>query len=127
MEHVASVMLVDDDEEIRDTITGVLEAEGYTVIGVENGRKALDLLEKKKRPCVVLLDLQMPVMSGWDFLKAVNGMREMEGLPIVVVTSYSEKADGARRTIKKPLDVKQLISAVAEFCCCDPRARGTAH
>jgi CheY-like chemotaxis protein len=117
-------MVVDDDSDIREAITGVLEAEGYTVLSVENGERALQLLEKGQRPCVVLLDLMMPVMSGWDFMKAVNRQRDLDDMPIVVVSAFSEQgAPGARRTLKKPLDVEQLLKAVAEFCCCEPRPR----
>jgi CheY-like chemotaxis protein len=123
VDHFASVLVVDDDDEIRDAICGVLEAEGYTTMIAENGERALRAIDNGRRPCVVLLDLMMPVMNGWDFMRAVAAKRDLDDLPVVVVSAYSEKpAPGAKRILKKPLDVKQLLAAVREFCCCAPKA-----
>src|SRR5882724_3555822 len=106
--HFASVMVVDDNADIREAICGVLEAEGYTALSVEHGQQALDLIDQGRRPCVVLLDLMMPVMSGWEFMKAVNQKHDLDDLPIVVVSAFSEQpAEGARRVLKKPLDIDQ--------------------
>jgi CheY-like chemotaxis protein len=121
-DHFASVLVVDDDDEIRDAICGVLEAEGFTTMVAENGEIALRKMDKGRRPCVVLLDLMMPVMSGWDFMREVAGKKDLDDLPVVVVSAYTEQhATGAKRTLKKPLDVKQLLGAVREFCCCSPK------
>ena len=120
-EHFASVLVVDDDDDIRDAICGVLEAEGYTTLSAENGEVALEAMGRGRRPCVVLLDLMMPVMNGWDFMRAVSQKHDLDDLPVVVVSAYSETAPGAKRVLKKPLDVKQLLAAVREFCCCMPK------
>src|SRR5579862_4602951 len=63
----SGILIVDDDPDIRDSLKEVLEDEGYEVNGVANGREALDYLRKSPRPCVILLDLMMPVMDGWQF------------------------------------------------------------
>ncbi len=116
--------MVDDDEDIREAICGVLQAEGYTTLVAENGERALEVIDRGRRPCVVLLDLMMPVMSGWEFMKAVTGKDEFDDLPVVVVSAFSDlPALGARRVLKKPLDVEQLLAAVAEYCCCSPLPR----
>ena len=126
-EHSASVLLVEDDEDIRDAVSAVLEAEGYRVLTAGNGDEALRVLEKG-RPCVVLLDLMMPVMTGWDFLDEVKKSRRYDDLPVVVVSAYSErKAEGVRRVLKKPLDVNQLLLAVADYCCCPPKPAVVQH
>ena len=126
-EHFASVLLVEDDKDIREAVSAVLEAEGYTVLLAGNGKEALAILDRGQ-PCVVLLDLMMPVMSGWDFMDEVKKSKRLEDIPVVVVSAYSErKAEGVRRVLKKPLDVGQLLSAVAEYCCCPPRAAEVQH
>ena len=126
-EHSASVLLVEDDKDIRDAVSAVLEAEGYTVITAGNGQEALAALERGQ-PCVVLLDLMMPVMNGWDFMEEVKKSRRLADLPVVVVSAYSErKAEGVRRVLKKPLDVNQLLAAVADYCCCPPKPAVVQH
>jgi len=125
--HFASVLLVEDDADIREAVSAVLEAEGYTVLTAENGEQALAILERGQ-PCVVLLDLMLPVMSGWEFMKVVKGNRRFDDLPVVVVSAYTERmAEGVRRVLKKPLDVAQLLGAVAEYCCCPPKAAHVHH
>jgi CheY-like chemotaxis protein len=126
-EHSASVLLVEDDRDIRDAVSAVLEAEGYTVLTAGNGQEALAILERGL-PCVVLLDLMMPIMNGWDFMAEVKKRRGLDDLPVVVVSAYSErKAEGVRRVLKKPLDVSQLLTAVADYCCCPPKPAVVQH
>jgi CheY-like chemotaxis protein len=125
--HFASVLLVEDDFDIREAVSAVLEAEGYTVLTAGNGEEALAILERGQ-PCVVLLDLMMPVMSGWDFMDVVRKNQRLEDMPVVVVSAYSErKAEGVRRVLKKPLDVNQLLAAVADYCCCPPKPALVQH
>ena len=126
-DHFASVLLVEDDADIREAVSSVLEAEGYTVLTAENGEQALAILDRGQ-PCVVLLDLMMPVMSGWEFMNVVKQNRRLDDMPVVVVSAYSErKAEGVRRVLKKPLDVNQLLAAVSEYCCCPPKPAHVQH
>jgi CheY-like chemotaxis protein len=126
-DHFASVLLVEDDADIREAVSSVLEAEGYTVLTAENGAQALAILERGQ-PCVVLLDLMMPVMSGWEFMRIVKENQRLVDMPVVVVSAYSErKAEGVRRVLKKPLDVNKLLAAVAEYCCCPPKPASIQH
>ena len=74
-ETCSGILIVDDDPDIRDSLKEVLEDEGYEVNGVANGREALDYLRKSPRPCVILLDLMMPVMDGWQFRKEQKQIR----------------------------------------------------
>ena len=105
----------------------MLEAEGYVVLTAENGEEALGVLARGQ-PCVVLLDLMMPVMNGWDFMSAMKEDRRLEDIPVVVCSAYTERpAKGARRVLKKPLDVNKLLAAVAEYCCCPPRPAHVHH
>jgi CheY-like chemotaxis protein len=94
----------------------------------ENGEVALRKMDKGRRPCVVLLDLMMPVMNGPDFMREVAGKKDLDELPVVVLSAYTEPSNlGAKRTLKKPLDVKQLLGAVREFCCCAPKPPHTRN
>jgi len=126
-QHSASVLLVEDDKDIREAVSAVLEAEGYTVLTAGNGKEALEALDRGQ-PCVVLLDLMMPVMDGWTFLAEVRKSRRLQDLPVVVVSAYSERrAEGVKRVLKKPLDVNQLLAAVADYCCCPPKPAVVQH
>jgi CheY-like chemotaxis protein len=125
--HFASVLVVEDDRDIREAVSAMLESEGYTVLTAENGEQALQILAKGQ-PCVVLLDLMMPIMNGWDFMRAVKTDHNLDDMPVVVVSAYSEKpAEGVRRVLKKPLDVDKLLDAVAQYCCCPPRPAHVQH
>jgi CheY-like chemotaxis protein len=70
----------------------------------------------------------MPVMNGWEFMETVRKSTRFDDMPVVVVSAYSERpAPGVRRTLKKPLDVDQLLGAVQEYCCCRPGAVKVQH
>src|SRR5579862_5437445 len=81
-----TVLVVDDDVEIRETLTSLLQHEGYSVLRAENGVQALDQL-RRLHPDVVLLDLMMPVMSGWEVIEELEESGEMGRVPIVVVSA----------------------------------------
>src|SRR5205814_8831977 len=83
------ILVVDDDPDIRDSLREVLEDEGYDVSCVGNGREALDHLKAASpRPCVILLDLMMPVMDGWQFRREQKKLEpELANIPLVVITA----------------------------------------
>ena len=94
----SGILVVDDDPDIRDSLREVLEDEGYGTSCVANGREALDFLRSGKRPCVILLDLMMPVMDGWQFLEeqkrdpalaAIPVLNEMSHLPVILDPSHA--------------------------------------
>jgi CheY-like chemotaxis protein len=85
-------MVVDDDEAIRRTIAEVLSEEGYAVKEAANGREALDLLRAGTRPCLLLLDLMMPVLDGWGFRQEQERDPEIASVPVVIVTRPSRSA-----------------------------------
>lgn len=121
------MLVVEDDRDIREAVAAMLEAEGYVVLTAGNGDEALKVLAKGL-PCVVLLDLMMPVMNGWDFMKAMGEDKRLEDIPVVVCSAYSERpAKGVRRVLKKPLDVNKILAAVAEYCCCPPMPAHVQH
>ncbi|HEX8820857.1 MAG TPA: response regulator, partial [Archangium sp.] len=81
------ILVVDDDASHRTLICDALEEMGYRTEQAANGREALDLLEGDI-PQAVLLDLRMPVMSGWGLLDALKKMPRARGLPIIIISGY---------------------------------------
>ena len=109
------VLLVDDEAEVRENLREFLELYGYDVTVAENGRRALEVVQTDP-PCMVLLDLIMPVMDGWDFLSIV----EQEGIggdmQIVISTSAPEKAPTQLPLLAKPVDLNELLRVVEGAC-----------
>jgi len=112
------ILIVEDDADIRESLAMLLDGEGYRVFSAANGRAGLDLLPKMPRPCVILLDLMMPVMDGWQFAHALETFDGYADVPVVLVTAYSNETRGIRHAgiIKKPVDVDALLACVARHC-----------
>lgn len=114
-----TVLVVEDNEDIRTIAVEVLRKEGYTVYEAENGRRALEVLDQLGNlPCLILLDMMMPIMDGGEFLRHVGEHHTMASLPVVVVSAgiTSTNVSGAQRVIRKPLSVDLLKQVVKEFC-----------
>jgi CheY-like chemotaxis protein len=115
-----TILLVDDDDDTRTCVKSVLEGEGYKVLSARNGREALDELARSEAPALVLLDLMMPVMSGWEVLEAIEAVPRLRALPIVVFTAAGEPAARERAigrpVLRKPIDLDLLLQMVHKFC-----------
>ena len=115
-----SVMIVEDDRDTREMLARFLELEGFDVRQAENGAQALASLGNGGGTCVILLDLMMPVMNGWQFRAAQTNDPRFARIPVVVVTAAgpSEKlpAIAADAWIPKPVDFDRLLSIIAPFC-----------
>ena len=113
-----NVLVVDDQEAIRDTLQVALDDEGFTVECAANGREALDILERWK-PCVILLDLMMPVMDGWAF--CAEQQRTGDRTPIVLLSAAGRLDEQAlalfaAAIIPKPFDIDRVISTIQQVC-----------
>lgn len=109
----AHVLVIDDDPDIRDALGGVLELEGYVVTAFGDAREALAWLDSGQRPALVLLDLMMPGMNGWEFLAALHERVEVGPLPVIVLTGAREARDlHVAEQLKKPVDLDVLLAAV---------------
>jgi CheY-like chemotaxis protein len=118
MEH-DFILVVDDDPAMRDTIVDVLEDAEYPVRVARDGREALELLQKGARPCLVLLDLMMPRMNGWDFAQAHAQDPDLSKIPFCIITAVGPgqpMPDGAAAIMRKPLQLDKLLKVVAEHC-----------
>ena len=109
------ILVVDDDASHRTLICDALEEMGYRTQQAANGREALDLLEGDL-PQAVLLDLRMPVMSGWGLLDALKKMPRARGLPIIIISGYGFEWEaelvGAAGYISKPVDLDKVRMTV---------------
>ncbi|MDB5778002.1 MAG: hypothetical protein JWP79_185 [Polaromonas sp.] len=116
------ILLIEDEPDIRETLRELLELVGFKVETAANGREGLDKLESAGRPCLILLDLMMPVMNGWEFLDALQKSPDPDraAIPVIAVSAAVEMVDlKARygcRSLKKPVDIDTLLNMVREHC-----------
>ena len=115
------ILVVEDDPDTRRAMRIVLEGEGYRVDGAANGQEALDFLRQDGKPCVILLDLMMPVMDGWRFREEQSQDPNLAEIPVVVVSAdgnVPQKASalGAAGYIQKPAEIDLLLQAFGEHC-----------
>ncbi|KYF88047.1 hypothetical protein BE20_24030 [Sorangium cellulosum] len=112
------VLLVDDDSGFRSVVAELLQAFGYEVVCAENGSVALDLLRRGLRPSIILLDLMMPEMNGWEFLALKRQEPALANIPVAIlsgVDALEAKAAtlDACALLKKPLELDTLLAVVA--------------
>lgn len=111
------ILIVDDDAQGREALADLLTNEGYAVICAENGRQALDYLSGSPPPALIILDLMMPVMSGWEFRARQKLDARLESLPVVVMTASELVHDiDADAVVRKPFDFGALMSVVKQNC-----------
>jgi CheY-like chemotaxis protein len=113
------VLIVDDDAEIRAALRAVLDAEGYRVDEADNGRAALDWLHAAEQlPSVIVLDLNMPVMNGWELRSRLRGDPRLARIPVVVASTLPARLAGVRARlaaeafVDKPISVPDLLRVI---------------
>jgi CheY-like chemotaxis protein len=112
-------LIVEDDADLREMMAQLLSLEGYRTEAVANGRDALEYLKKGRAPEVILLDLMMPVMDGWEFRRRQREDPRLADVPVVVLSALdpSRAADvGGAAFLKKPLDFDRLLDLVRRYC-----------
>jgi CheY-like chemotaxis protein len=113
------ILLIEDDDDIRDALMSLLEDEGYDVRGAANGKEGLDVLGTMERPCIILLDLMMPVMSGPEFLSHLREEDVVAPIPVVVVSAWPKEAErlgNVQGFVKKPVDLPVLLQLIDQYC-----------
>ncbi len=105
-----SVLVVEDDAVQRDALAEVLELRGYDVDRAANGWEALELASARA-PSLILLDLNLPVMDGWEVLHALKGNGTLRNIPVVVLTGDRD-APNAMTLVSKPCDLDELLGHV---------------
>ncbi|HEY0715742.1 MAG TPA: response regulator [Polyangia bacterium] len=116
------ILIVDDDRDVRESLADTLREAGYKAQCVCNGEEALTYLRRNPPPAAMLLDLFMPVMNGWQFVQNLRGTR-YDAIPIIMVTG-SEPYWGTpvARVLRKPLDLQEVVAAVAQVVSDDSGA-----
>jgi len=116
----AVILLVEDEASMREVIEAVLHEEGYRVVCSDNGADALDVLRSGLRPCIIILDLMMPIMDGWQFRAAQLGDSELLKIPTVVYSAVGNVSE-AVETLNvaggfQKGDFAEMLRFVAQFC-----------
>jgi CheY-like chemotaxis protein len=114
------ILLVEDEASMREVIEAVLQEEGYHVVCTVNGADALDILRAGLRPCMIILDLMMPVMDGWQFREQQLQDRELLKIPTVVYSAVGNISEAVHDLnvaggFQKG-DFKEMLRFVAQFC-----------
>jgi CheY-like chemotaxis protein len=116
------VMVVEDDRAVRESIVEILEDHDYQPMSAANGREAFERLRREVvKPRLILLDIMMPIMDGWEFRALQKDDPELGSIPVVVLTAHASvdeavsgmRVDGA---LQKPLHLHKLLTTVERFC-----------
>ena len=113
------ILIVEDDKDLRETLRDALELEGYAAVCAENGQAALRHLATGCRPCMILLDLMMPVMDGWTFRRELLKDPSLAAIPVVVMTASTPARAGAvapEAILYKPLHMSKVMDVVQAHC-----------
>jgi CheY-like chemotaxis protein len=112
-----TVLVVEDEEELREMMRDALELNGYAVVAAREGQEALDAIGRIEQLCLVLLDLLMPGMNGWEFFAKMRALPALAGVPVVVHSSVTDGVpEGVTRVLQKPFALDRLLSIVGEYC-----------
>jgi len=117
----ASILVVDDDPDIRSSLTEILDNEGYRVAGARNGREALEYLGRRTLPSLILLDMIMPEMDGWLFRREQQKRPDLASIPVVILSSHGDVRDaalllGVADYLRKPLRLDSLLEIAERYC-----------
>lgn len=115
-----SLMIIDDDDDLRNALAFIMSTQGYEVAAFGDARKALDALETGAPPFLILLDLMMAGMSGWEFRAAQLASVTLSAIPIVILTAANTLTDGVHtlsdvEIVEKPFALDPLLALVARY------------
>ena len=112
------ILVVEDEEDIREAVSDLLQLEGYAVQTASNGQEALELLEDaqeaESRPCLILLDVMMPVMDGHTFMARLREDGTHQRIPVVITSASPQVPEGARAHLRKPYELHRLLDVISQ-------------
>ena len=114
-----TILVVDDDADIRETLSEVLRHAGMQVVTAADGVEALRILRGGLSPCLVLLDLMMPIMDGYEFLEVQRGDPALARIPTAVITAgfaVDSARTGDAPLLRKPVGLKGLMAIIDQYC-----------
>jgi CheY-like chemotaxis protein len=113
-----TILVIEDDFDTRNAACAILSVAGFSTLQVTNGKEALELLSKlDEKPRLILLDLWMPIMNGWDFYEHVSRDRELRSIPVIVLTAYDLDAHATSlKWLREPIGMDTLLEAVRATC-----------
>jgi CheY-like chemotaxis protein len=109
------LLIVEDEVAIRETLTEIVAKDGREIVTATDGQEALERLTEVPRPCLILLDLMMPRMNGWEFLQRKSADPLIADIPTIVLSGSGRPA-GAKHQLAKPVDVERLLVLVDQYC-----------
>jgi CheY-like chemotaxis protein len=114
-------LVVDDDPDLREAITTALSDEGYRATGVGSAREALTLLREETTPSLILLDVMMPGMDGWEFRLELQRQPATAQIPVVILSGHRDVRDvalalGAADYLRKPVSIESLLEVAERYC-----------
>ncbi len=113
------ILVMDDDQEVLNLLAALLQDEGYRVVKAANGRAGLEAVQEQGMPDLIILDMRMPIMSGYDFAREFHARYGWQ-VPIIVLTASTDRQEqiseiGAAHRVDKPFDLDRLVSIVARY------------
>ena len=120
--HHHRVLIVEDDGDCRGAVAELLESHGYSVTVAEDGQVALDQLRRGLEPCVILLDLMMPVKDGWQFRLEQLGDQSLLAIPVIVMSGIGRVRERAQQLgiqdyVEKPVSPEHLFTLLDRYAC----------
>jgi CheY-like chemotaxis protein len=119
MSAASQVLVVEDNKVISDLIKSILEAGGYEVVSARNGLEAMTLLRSESLPCLILMDIEMPVMNGWELKAKLSADSRLKEVPIAVMSASRANLDsfhGSLLKLEKPFTIKDLMGVIERHC-----------
>jgi CheY-like chemotaxis protein len=116
-----SLLIVDDDRELLDALAETLQEHGFAVSTATNGREALTRLHEAPLPAAVLLDLNMPIMNGWQFCAAKRADAALNDVPVIVLSAAAKKDPASpyfldvEEIVSKPIEMDELLGAIGRL------------
>jgi CheY-like chemotaxis protein len=120
------ILVVEDEPDIREAVSDLLQLEGYAVQTASNGQEALELLDGpldgEGKPCLILLDVMMPVMDGHTFMARLREDGAHQRIPVVITSASPQVPEGARAHLRKPYELHRLLDVISQHSDAQQRA-----